>query len=81
MLLRRRDNPMSSPRLRQLLRRLNLEDSAQDLIEYALVAVLMALMCAVALSPVAEALNNGVAKTGKKFKEHVDRGLHKGWYK
>jgi len=63
------------------LRRLRLEDLAQDLIEYALVAALIALMCATALSPVTLALHNGVTKVAKKFKEHVDRGLHKGWYK
>jgi Flp pilus assembly pilin Flp len=51
------------------------------LIEYALLAALIALMCSVALAPVAQVLNNTVTKTGKKFKEHVDKGLHLGWYK
>ncbi len=63
------------------LREFHLRDTGQDLIEYALVAALLALMCSAALTPVAAALNNGVSHVGKKFKDHVDHGLHKGWYK
>jgi len=51
------------------------------MIEYALLTALIGLMCAVALSPVAQALNTGVEQIHKKFKTHVDQGLHKGWYK
>jgi len=56
------------------------EDAAQDLIEYALLTALLALMCTAALSPVAQALSSGVNQVEKKFKNHVDHGLHKGWY-
>lgn len=63
------------------LRRFWREDAAQDMIEYALLAALVALMSAAALSPVAQVLNDGVNKIHTKFKDHVDRGLHKGWYK
>ena len=54
---------------------------AQDLIEYALIAAMFVLVCSVALTPVTQAVNNGISSVGKKFKEHVDQGLHKGWYK
>ena len=81
MLTQSSGNRNSFSRVRRLQRRFRLEDTAQDMIEYAMIAAMMALMCSVALSPVAQALNNVVTKTGKKFKEHVDHGLHKGWYK
>jgi len=68
-------------RIRRRLRELHRKDVGQDLIEYALITALFALMCSAALTPVAQALNNGVSKVGKKFKQHVDHGLHKGWYK
>lgn len=65
------------------LKRFWREDAGQDLIEYALVAALLGLMSAAALSPVAQALNNGVNTVEKKFKKHThqDSGKHKGWYK
>jgi len=79
--MRRKESWRSLLQGSEPLRRFGLEDAAQDLIEYALIAAVMALMCAAALSPVAQALNNGVTKAGKKFKQHTDHGLHKGWYK
>jgi Flp pilus assembly pilin Flp len=59
------------------------EDAAQDLIEYALLTSLLALMCAAALSPVAQTLRNGVNKVEQKFRQytHDDNGKHLGWYK
>ena len=68
-------------RLRRHLLDLHLKDAAQDLIEYALIAAMFVLVCSVALTPVTQAVNNGISSVGKKFKEHVDQGLHKGWYK
>jgi len=62
-------------------RRLRREDLGQDLIEYALLVALIGLMATAVVAPVAQALNTGVSKVNKKFKEHVDHGLHKGWYK
>jgi hypothetical protein len=57
------------------------EDIGQDLMEYALLIALIGFMATASLAPVAQALNNTVEKVHKKFKEHVDHGLHKGWYK
>ncbi len=66
---------------RERLRRFSREDAGQDMIEYALLVALIGFMAAASLSPVAQVLNNGVEKIHKKFKDHVDQGLHKGWYK
>ena len=66
-----------SQRLKEFWR----EDAAQDMIEYALLVALIGFVAAAALSPVAQVLNDGVNKIHKKFKNHVDHGLHKGWYK
>ncbi len=65
------------------MRRFRREDAGQDMIEYALLAALMALMCAAALAPVAQVLNNGVEKVNQKFKKHThsDNGKHLGWFK
>ena len=60
---------------------LHLDDAGQDLMEYALVAALIALVGSIAVAPVAEAVSNGVSVVGSKFKNHVDQGLHKGWSK
>ncbi len=67
--------------LKRLISALHLEDAGQDLMEYALVAALIALVGSVAVAPVAEAVSNGVNVVGSKFKNHVDHGLHKGWSK
>jgi hypothetical protein len=61
--------------------RLRREDIGQDLIEYAMLVAPIGFMAPVSLSPVAQVLSNGGDKTHKKFKDHVDHGLHKGWYK
>jgi len=81
MLLRRSRYAICEVSVKQHLSRFHLQDAAQDLIEYALIAAMFALMAGVVLTPVTQVLNNGVTKVGKKFKEHVDQGLHKGWYK
>lgn len=82
-MFRRVDRAGQSLSLRQSLRRFWREDAAQDLIEYSLLTALIGLMCAAALSPVAQALSNGVNKVEKKFEDHThhDNGKHKGWYK
>jgi Flp pilus assembly pilin Flp len=56
-------------------------DAAQDLVEYALIAAMFALMCSVVLTPISQALGSGVSQIGKRFKDHTNHGLHKGWYK
>ena len=80
-MLRRLRRPGDSKDNPSLLGRFWREDTAQDLLEYALVAALIGLMTTATLAPVAQVLNNTVDKVHKKFKEHVDHGLHKGWYK
>ena len=80
-MFRRAGKPNKALPWSQCLNRFWREDAAQDLIEYALLTALLALMCTAAISPVAQALNTGVENIHKKFKDHVDRGLHKGWYK
>ena len=67
--------------LRGRLRALQHEDLAQDLIEYTLLAALISLLVIAASSAVATTLNNTASKMGGRFKNHVDQGLHKGWYK
>ena len=57
------------------------EELAQDLIEYTLLAALISLLVIAASSAVAITLNNTASKMGGRFKNHVDQGLHKGWYK
>lgn len=77
----RAKNPEGQCSWREHLRVLLRGDSGQDLIEYALLVALIGFMATAALAPVAQVMNNGVDKIQKKFKEHVDHGLHKGWYK
>jgi len=74
--------------LRKSLRRFWQEDAAQDLLEYALLTALLALMCTAVLAPMAKAVGDGVDKMEKKFREHTNHGhehdnngQHKGWYK
>lgn len=74
-------DPKGKHSWRERLRGFLWEDSGQDMIEYALLVALIGFMAAAALSPVAQVLNNGVTNVHKKFKDHVDQGLHKGWYK
>jgi Flp pilus assembly pilin Flp len=77
----RTKNPEGHCSWRGHLRRFWRGDAGQDLLEYALLVALIAFMATAALSPVAQVLNNGVDNIHKKFKKHVDHGLHKGWYK
>ena len=67
--------------LRGRLRALQREELAQDLIEYTLLAALISLLVIAASSAVATTMNNAATKMGGRFKNHVDRGLHLGWYK
>ncbi len=57
------------------------QDISQDLIEYALIAALVGLVVVAAVQPVASVLGSGVNDVGRRFTNHVDHGLHKGWYK
>lgn len=58
-------------RLSQLLARLHREDSGQDLIEYALLAALIALAATVGMSTVASDINNAFVKIGSKLSNAV----------
>lgn len=77
----RTKNPEGQCSWREHLRMFLQGDAGQDLIEYALLVALIGFMATAALAPVAQVMNTGVEKIQKKFKDHVDRGLHKGWYK
>ena len=57
--------------LRHALLRLNREDSGQDLIEYALLAALIALAATVGMSTVASDINNAFTKIGSKLSTYV----------
>jgi len=56
-------------------------DRAQDLLEYALIAAMVSFMVMASAGSVALQIEKGISNVGKKFKTHVDHGLHKGWYK
>jgi pilus assembly protein Flp/PilA len=57
--------------IRQLFTRLHQEDSGQDLIEYALLAALIALAATVGMSTVANNINNAFVKIGTKLSTNV----------
>lgn len=57
--------------IRQLFTRLHQEDSGQDLIEYALLAALIALAATVGMSTVASDINNAFVKIGSKLSSNV----------
>lgn len=57
--------------IRQLFTRLHQEDSGQDLIEYALLAALIALAATVGMSTVASDINNAFVKIGSKLSTNV----------
>lgn len=57
--------------IRQLFTRLHQEDSGQDLIEYALLAALIALAATVGMSTVASDINNAFVKIGSKLSVNV----------
>ena len=58
-------------RLKQLLVSLHRDDSGQDLIEYALLAALIALAATVGMSTVASDINNAFVKIGSKLSTAV----------
>jgi Flp pilus assembly pilin Flp len=51
------------------------------LLEYALIAAMVSFMVVASAGSVALQIEKGITNVGKKFKTHVDHGLHKGWYK
>jgi pilus assembly protein Flp/PilA len=51
--------------------RLHLEDSGQDLIEYALIAALIALSAVAGMGSVAKALNDIFSSVGEKIKAYI----------
>lgn len=63
--------PMKLHEIRQLLSRLHREESGQDLIEYALLAALIALAATVGMSTVASDINNAFIKIGSKLSTNV----------
>jgi len=57
--------------IRETLAALHREDSGQDLIEYALVAALIALAATAGMNSVATALNSAFNKIGSKLGSYV----------
>ena len=55
----------------EALLRLHREDSGQDLIEYALIAALVALAATVGMSVVAKAINDAFSSIGAKLTSYV----------
>ncbi len=66
-------------RVRRTLVGLRGKESGQDLIEYALLAAIIALIAVAALSPVAKVFNASMSSVGSKLHKHV--GKHLGWSK
>lgn len=58
-------------RIRKALASLHREESGQDLIEYALLAALIALAATVGMSTVASDINNAFVKIGSKLSTNV----------
>ena len=58
-------------RLKKVLVSLHVEESGQDLIEYALLAALIALAATVGMSTVASDINNAFGKIGSKLSTYV----------
>ena len=57
--------------IRETLVRLHREDSGQDLIEYALIAALIALAATVGMGAVAKAINEAFSAIGAKLKTYT----------
>ena len=57
--------------IRETLVRLHGEDSGQDLIEYALIAALIALAATVGMGAVAKAINEAFSAIGAKLKTYT----------
>ena len=66
-----RKNMVQLKQIRQLFTRLHQEDSGQDLIEYALLAALIALAATVGMSTVASDINNAFVEIGSKLSTNV----------
>lgn len=58
-------------RIRKVLASLHREESGQDLIEYALLAALIALAATVGMGVVASDINNAFGKIGSKLSANV----------
>ena len=56
---------------RDILAKLHREDSGQDLIEYALIAALIALAATVGMGAVAQAVNDAFSSIGAKLKAYA----------
>ena len=57
--------------IRETLVRLQREDSGQDLIEYALIAALIALAATFGMGSVAKAINDAFSSIGQKLKTYT----------
>jgi pilus assembly protein Flp/PilA len=57
--------------IRETLVRLHREDSGQDLIEYALIAALIALAATAGMGAVAKAINEAFSSIGAKLKDYT----------
>jgi len=62
---------MSRTELKTTLARLSREESGQDLIEYALLAALIALAATAGMTTVASDINNAFEKIGSKLSANV----------
>jgi pilus assembly protein Flp/PilA len=62
---------MSISKIREVLATLHREDSGQDLIEYALIAALIALAATVGMGSVATAINEAFSSIGDKLKTYA----------
>jgi pilus assembly protein Flp/PilA len=68
----KRGDPAKMPRpVAQLLSRFHHDESGQDLIEYALVAALIALAAVAGMSFVASAINNAFSNIGSRLSSAV----------
>jgi pilus assembly protein Flp/PilA len=62
---------MNMLNIRETLAALHREDSGQDLIEYALIAALIALAATVGMGAVATAINDAFSSIGEKLKTYT----------
>ena len=60
-----------------------LDESAQDLIEYALIGCLVSLAAIAVTTVIPTTIQSGMSQIGKNFHSHIhhDHGKHLGWYK
>ena len=64
---------------RELVMALHEEESAQDVIEYALLASLLALGAVIGINGVSSSINTAFTHVHSKLHSHI--GKHLGWYK